>query len=127
MSQQHVMELVHHEQEQVFVRPALAADEVGIDAEDWTPLARDRGGGNGVGLIDAQQRQQRVHLEGAGWDGVQHAGSQVVHRSTSVSLAGKEQRDATHRDQRRLESSGKVERSGTGRQNRDRRCKWDAD
>ena len=138
--EEHVVELVHHQQEQVLVRPAVPAHEHRVDAKHRSSLTRDRGRRHVIGLLDAQQRQQRVHLVGASRNRIQDARRQVVHRTPRVTAVAlfvstrrpvqtrigvsrrtrwKEQRHVAWDDQRRLESAGQIQRPGSRGQDGD--------
>ena len=62
----HVPQLVHHEQEQVLVPRAVLGDEVGVDEQARMAAALDRRRLDLPALDDAREPAERLHLEARG-------------------------------------------------------------
>jgi hypothetical protein len=61
VAQEHVMQFVHDEQEEVFVGLAAFTNEIGIDHQYGPALAGHRGRWHAAGHLDSDERQERVH------------------------------------------------------------------
>ena len=89
VAEEHVIQLVHDEQVEVFVGAAPLADEVGVDPQDRAALARNGGRRDVAGHFHAQERQQRVHRVAPRRHGIEHPVNEdlvVGHRVTPVRL-----------------------------------------
>ena len=58
VAEENVVELVHHEHEEVGVGAAVLLDEPGVDAEDGPAFAGDAGGGHVLGDLDAEELEE---------------------------------------------------------------------
>ena len=91
MTEQHVVELVHHQHRQVLVGAAARGNERGIDQHARARADGHRGGGHVVADLDRQQVQQlaerRVPQGNALPHAVgQHAVLKVAQRSLGIAI-----------------------------------------
>jgi hypothetical protein len=91
VAEEHVVELVHHEHEEMGVGLAVLGHEPRVDAEHGAALAGDGRGGHVFARLDAEEREQRAQGVAAGGDGIEHAADEGVgfgsvgHRDSSGS------------------------------------------
>ncbi len=89
VAEEHVVQLVHHEDEEVRVGLAVLLDEARVDAQDGPALAADAGGGHVLARLDAEELEQRAQGVAARGDGVEDAADEGVgfggggHRASS--------------------------------------------
>ena len=84
-----MVQLVHHEDEEVGVGPAVLVHEAGVDAQDGPALAADAGGRHVLARLDAEELQERAQgvaprgnrVEDAADEGLGFGGRR--HRETS--------------------------------------------
>ena len=68
----HMVELVHHEHEQMLVRPAMSLDEVLVEQKLRRLPARHARGLRLLRKADAEEREERRQLERARWNHIEN-------------------------------------------------------
>ena len=88
VAEDHVVQLVHHQQEQIAIPLAVLGQEVRIEQQARCAGALDGCGGHGLAELDVEQAQQFLHLEGCGRQDVEDAVAHI--RQLRIPAAGQE-------------------------------------
>jgi hypothetical protein len=76
--EEHMMQLVHHEEEEVGVGLAVLLDEAGVYAQNGPSLTADTGGGHLFARFYAEELEERAEGVAARGDGVEDAADEGV-------------------------------------------------
>jgi len=74
VAEQHVVQLVQDQREELLVGPAVRLDEAWVDQEPRIPAKRHSGRGDRLGLLHVEQAQQGLEAVGHGGEQVEQAG-----------------------------------------------------